>query len=359
MQEVFQGLKVIDSSSVLAGPSVGMFFAELGAHVIKIENPKQGGDVTRSWKTNSEQEGSVSAYWSSINYKKEIRFLNLADSNDRNELEQLLASADILLTNFKSGDAAKFQLEPLQLFQKYPSLIQASIYGFSSKEDRVAYDVVVQAETGFMYMNGDTSSAPTKMPVALMDVLAAHQLKEAILIALYSRLKTGKGKIISCSLERAGIASLINQASNYLMSGTIAKRAGSLHPNIAPYGEIISSVDKKQIVLAIGSDRQFGTLCNILSCPEVATDPRFVTNQQRVSNRILLLEKLQEKALLINADQLMKAFIENDVPAGLIKDMAEVLGTPVAQEMIREETIEGQHTRRITSIAFEDLTPQS
>jgi len=359
MQAVFQGLKVIDLSSVLAGPSVGMFFAELGAHVIKIENPKQGGDVTRSWKTNSEKEGSISAYWSSINYKKEIKFLNLTDGNDRSELEQLISSADILLTNFKSGDAMKFQLEPLHLFQKYPSLIQASIYGFSSNEDRVAYDVVVQAETGFMFMNGEDTSAPTKMPVALMDVLAAHQLKEAILIALYNRLKTGKGKIISCSLERAGISSLVNQASNYLMSGVIAKRAGSLHPNIAPYGEIISSADKKQIVLAVGSDRQFSSLCNTLSIPELASDDRFMSNQLRVVNRYLLLEKLQEKSTLINADQLMAAFIENDVPAGLIKNMAEVLESKIAQEMIREEIIEGQHTSRITSIAFEDLTPLS
>lgn len=359
MQEVFQGLKVIDLSSVLAGPSVGMFFAELGAHVIKIENPKQGGDVTRSWKTSAEQEGSISAYWSSINYKKEILFLNLSEFTDRDKLDQLLSDADILLTNFKSGDAFKFHLEPLELYKKYPSLIQASIYGFSSNQDRVAYDVVVQAETGFMFMNGDTHSAPTKMPVALMDVLAAHHLKEAILIALYNRLKTGKGKILSCSLERAGISSLVNQASNYLMSGVIAQRAGSLHPNIAPYGEIISSADNKQIVLAVGSDRQFTTLCHILGIPELANDNRFASNQQRVANRILLLEKLQEKAEEINAAQLMSAFIEQDVPAGLIKDMSDVLDAAIAQEMIREEIIEGQQTRRITSIAFEDLTPLS
>ena len=190
-------------------------------------------------------------------------------------------------------------------------------------------------------------------------MLAAHQLKEAILIALYDRLKTGKGKILSCSLERAGISSLVNQASNYLMSGVIAQRAGSLHPNIAPYGEIISSADNKQIVLAVGSDRQSPTLCHILGIPELANDNRFASNQQRVANRILLLETLQEKAEEINAAQLMSAFIEQAVPAGLIKDMSEVLNAAIAQEMIREEIIEGQQTCRITSIAFEDLTPLS
>lgn len=358
MNEVFKDLVVIDASSVLAGPSVGMFFAELGAKVIKIENAKQGGDVTRTWKNSAEQkDATISAYWSSINYKKEYLFLDLSEPKDQESIHELLSTADILLTNFKLGDAKKFNLQPEILWAKYPQLIQASIGGFSSEPSRVAYDVVMQAETGFMYMNGDAKTMPTKMPVALIDVLAAHHLKEAILIALYKRQKTHKGSILHCTLECAGISSLSNQASNYLMTGLVAQRNGSLHPNIAPYGELLQTADGKFIVLAVGSDRQFESLLEVLDLESLKNDERFIHNQNRVMHRTELLQLLTSHSIKINSDHLMEKLNAAFVPAGMVKTMDEIFATPLGKSMTRLEQIEGIETARVTSIAFDDLTP--
>ncbi|MEZ4799662.1 MAG: CoA transferase [Flavobacteriales bacterium] len=358
MEEVFKDLTVIDASSVLAGPSVGMFFAELGARVIKIENARLGGDVTRTWKTSSESASStISAYWSSINYGKEYVLLDFSNPDDLSVLHNYISTADILLTNFKSGDDKKFGLENEALYRKYPKLIQAAITGFSSSPDRIAYDVVMQAETGFMYMNGTPETTPLKMPVALMDVLAAHQLKEAVLIALYQRMKTGKGGVYRCSLERAGLASLINQASNYLMNGSIPERKGSLHPNIAPYGEMALTSDEKWIVFAVGSDRQFHSLMQDLGLEDLTDSAAFKHNQDRVKNRSMLHQHIQEKLKLHTAEYWMQKFTKSLVPVGLVKSMQDIFETELAQSMVLTETIDGAITKRVTSIAFEDITP--
>lgn len=358
MKEVFKDLLVIDASSVLAGPSVGMFFAELGARVIKIENSRLGGDVTRTWKTPAEStESRVSAYWASVNYGKEYRFLDFSNAEELAQFHQLISTADILLTNFKSGDDIKFGLESSILHNRYPQLIQASITGFSSAPERIAYDVVMQAETGFMYMNGTSDAPPLKMPVALMDVLAAHQLKEAVLIALYKRLKTGKGGVYRCSLERAGISSLVNQASNYLMTGDIPQRKGSLHPNIAPYGEMVKTSDAKWIVFAVGSDRQFQSLMRDLDLEELSMQSEFLNNQNRVKNRGLLLEHIQQKMLENTAAFWMNKFNASQVPAGVVKNMEDVFELDIARSLVLTENVEGTETLRVSSIAFEDITP--
>src|SRR5690606_24722143 len=172
-----------------------MFFAELGAKVVKVEHPLHG-DVTRSWKLPSEDENAeVSAYFSSVNYKKEYRKLDYTKAADRQEFLDLVASADILLTNFKVGDAEKFNLTTEVLQGVNPKLIHGRISGFGQDSDRVAYDLILQAESGFMSMNGTPESGPVKMPVALIDVLAAHQLKEGILVHCYSVCMITKQKL--------------------------------------------------------------------------------------------------------------------------------------------------------------------
>ena len=171
---MLEGLTVIDLSTVLAGPSVGTFLAELGASVIKVEHPVHK-DVTRTWRIPGET-GAVTSYFSSINYKKQYRSLDLKNSEDLDGLWNLLASADILLMNFKASDYESFGLSPESLKKAFPSLITATINGFGDESDRVAYDLILQAESGFMAMNGTPDSEPLKMPVALIDVLAAHHL---------------------------------------------------------------------------------------------------------------------------------------------------------------------------------------
>jgi crotonobetainyl-CoA:carnitine CoA-transferase CaiB-like acyl-CoA transferase len=350
--ELFKGLKVVDCSSVLAGPQVGTFFAELGAQVIKFENAKTNGDVTRTWHTPAESKEKISSYYSSINYKKEIRFVDLTNENDIALIHSELETADIVLSNFKGSDAAKFQLNAELLSQKFPSLIQGVIRGFEFEKNRLAYDVVLQAETGFMFMNGSSHGPPTKMPVALIDVLAAHQMKEGILCALIQKTKTGKGSCVEVSLEKAALASLANQASYFLMTGNIPQRLGSLHPNIAPYGELFQTKDEKWIVLAIGSDEQFRKLCLIFNDSNASSDFRFSSNTDRVKNRKDLQEILQTEFSKINCSRFELMAQASGVPYGRVRNMQEVFEREAALKNILHETIEGSHTQRMTSVAF-------
>lgn len=350
---MFEDLIVVDCSTVLAGPSVGTFFAELGASVTKIENPVIP-DVTRSWKLPSENKDyPVSAYFSSVNYRKQYRKLHFADAAQREQLIGLIRSADIFLSNFKKGDAEKFGLTDAFLLEINPKLIIGKISGFGSESDRVAYDLILQAETGYMSMNGTPESGPVKMPVALIDVLAAHQLKEGILAALLQRTQTGTGKVVSVSLYDAAICSLANQASNYLMQNHIPQRIGSLHPNIAPYGELFQTQDGKSLTFAIGSNRHFQILCDYLELPGLAADPRFAENAERVTNRTVLRELIQEVIANKHSEELLEFMHRHFVPAGLIKNLQEVFKDPGSQRLIRTETIEGIETRRITQLAFQ------
>ena len=345
-------LKIIDISTVLAGPSVGTFFAELGANVLKIENPNLP-DVTRSWKLPSEDKNStVSAYFSSVNYKKNYLQLNLKEEKDYAQFMELIRDADILISNLKFGDAEKLKLEDVLLRKENPRLICGKINGFGSKNDRVAYDLILQAESGFMSINGTSESGPVKMPVALIDVLAAHQLKEGLLLALLEREKSGKAKTVTVSLYDTAIASLVNQASNYLMGKEIPKRIGSLHPNIAPYGEIFKTADGDFITFAIGSDSQFKKLCHFLNVHELPKEARFYSNSNRVKNRTELEKILQAKIVEITTDTILSVMKMENVPVGKIQDLAEVFREPHAKSMIREEIIDSKLTSRITSIAF-------
>jgi crotonobetainyl-CoA:carnitine CoA-transferase CaiB-like acyl-CoA transferase len=349
---MFEGLKILDLSTVLAGPSVATFFAELGAEVIKIEHPKNP-DVTRSWKLPSEnQNEQVSAYFSSINYKKKFIRLNLQDSCDYNEFIELVKVSSIIISNFKRGDDIKLKISDEILRKFNPNLIIGKINGYGSDSDRVAYDLILQAETGFMSMNGTQSSGPVKMPVALVDVLAAHHLKEGLLLALLEKQKTGVARTIEVSLYDAAVSSLVNQASNYLMSGHVAERIGSLHPNIAPYGEIFETNDDKQITFAIGSDAHFQKLCKFLTIEELTNDSKFKTNQSRVSNRSELFELLRVKISKLSSSEVYDSMQKLHVPCGIIQTIQDVFQNPEAQKMIREEIIDDLPTKRVTSIAF-------
>lgn len=349
---MFSKLKVIDLSTVLAGPSVCTFFAELGAEVIKVENPNIP-DTTRSWKLASEDKtSSISAYFSSVNYKKNYLKLDLKNQENRQQLLDLLSDADIVVSNFKKGDVEKFQLTDSILHELNPRLIHGKITGYGSDSDRVAYDLILQAESGFMSMNGTPESGPVKMPVALIDILAGHQLKQALLIALLERMESNQGKSVQVSLYDAAICSLSNQASNYLMTGEVPKRMGSLHPNIAPYGELFQTADSQTVTFAIGSDKQFRHLCEFLDCANLIQDARFVSNQQRIVNRTVLAAILAAEILKKRSQDIVKWAEENFVPAGIVRTLDLVLGDEEAKRLIRTEELNGIQTKRMTSIAF-------
>jgi crotonobetainyl-CoA:carnitine CoA-transferase CaiB-like acyl-CoA transferase len=326
----FNGLRVLDLSSVLAGPSVASFFAELGAEVIKVESPQ--GDVTRTWFAKGENKDTLSAYYLSVNHDKKVMVVDL--KNNRSALDAYLEKADIVIMNFKPGDDAKWQLTSAELRATYPQLIVARIKGFEEENERVAYDVVLQAETGFMSINGTPDSGPLKMPVAMMDVLAAHQLKEAILCALIHRLRTGEGASVCCSLEMAGITGLMNQAMTYVKSEIIPERIGSLHPNICPYGETLTFADGITVVLAVGSQLQFEKMVALLEIPEIASEVDFKDNASRVAHRKELASRLQAAAAQCAFSPMESQWIAAHIPYGRIKNIDEVMQSPAGQQSL-------------------------
>ena len=344
-------LKIIDLSTVLAGPSVGTFFAELGARVLKIEHP-QHGDVTNTWRLKQESDLSKqSAYYTSVNYKKKLVKLNLGLAADYRVFLNELKDADILLMNFKKGADQKLKVTPTELWKINPSLLIGKITGFGSDNDRSAYDLILQAETGFMSMNGTSESGPVKMPVALIDVLAAHQLKEGLLLALLQR-EQGKGQVVSVSLYDAAICSLANQASNYLMTQQVPQRVGSLHPNIAPYGEIFETQDGQLLTFAIGSDQHFEKLVSYLDLHKLAKDPRFSSNIERVKNRGSLYHYMASVISMKTCAHIISSLLELGVPVAKIKSLEEVFEDPKAMSLVKTEQIDGQNTKRVSQIAF-------
>lgn len=350
---MLKDLLVVETAGVLAGPAVGLFFAELGARVVKVENPRVGGDVTRRWKLPEEDPASpVSAYFSSVNLGKEHRFIDLATADGRTELDALLAQADVLISNHMDKDAGKLGLAGERLRTLNPKLVHGHIRGYARNPARPAYDVVLQAESGYISMTGTHADQLAKLPVALIDILAAHQLKEGLLLALMQRMKTGEGAYVETSLEEAALTGLVNQATNWLMAGHVARPLGTLHPNIAPYGELFRCADGGHIILAVGSDAQFTKLCGVLGLPGLITDPRFAANPQRVAHRTELAAALAGAMERLAAPDLLAQLETAGVPAGAVNRMDQALASPASAGMVREELMEGRPTKRISGNAF-------
>ena len=333
---MFTGLKVIELASVLAGPGVGQFFAELGAEVIKIENSKTGGDVTRTWKGVGENTDDRSAYFCSVNWGKKSVAVDLGTSEGNKLVQKLIASADVVIASYKPGDAEKLGVSYDQVKTKNQRLIYGQITGYGSDNDRVGYDAVIQAESGFMDLNGEKNGEPTKMPVALIDILAGHQLKEGLLLALLHRERTGEGGFVEVSLIQAAIASLANQATNWLVAGKLPTRQGSAHPNIAPYGESFLTKDGKRVLLAVGSDKQFKDLCDLLEQPNLFLLAEFSTNEARVIYRNQLNESLKVAIEKWKSDDLLPKLHAKKIPAGIIQNLQHVFEMPEAKQLVME-----------------------
>lgn len=341
---MFEGLKIVEFSSVLAGPLVGSFFAELGANVIKVENKRSQGDPTRKWKLKNEDPATpVSAYYASANYAKQVIMLDLADPDDKFEAIQLVEDCDIVISNLRKSSAGKLGISYEQLHAVNAKLIYACISGYAYDDDRPAFDLVLQAETGYMSMTGEAGGNPCKVPIAFIDVMAAHHLKQGVLCALIRRMKTGKGSFVHISLYEAALASLINQGSNYLMCGFVPSAMGSLHPNIAPYGECLQTSDGKTIVLAVGTEKQFESLAGLIKLEDEA----FASNALRLKNRELLFEKLSSAFRQMHLAYWTENLSKRDIPFAQIKKIDEVLDAKEAQAKILSSNIEGVDTLRM------------
>jgi len=321
---VLSHLKVLELATILAGPAVGMFFAELGADVVKVENPSNGGDPTRGWRLAEETDrGGRSAYFCSVNWGKRSLALDLKQSPQRDTFLRLVACADILLLNLKPGDEKGLGLDSQTLWRHNPGLIIGSLSGYGSQSPRPGFDALIQAEAGYMAMNGPVGGPPCKLPVALMDLLAAHQLKEGLLLALLGR--SGQGQRIEVSLWDSALASLANQATNSLMLGYDPLPSGTEHPNLFPYGTLLPCADGVEVMLAVGTDRQFLALCECLEVAHLSVD--YASNAERVQSREKLRKVLETASRKLASTELAKRLEKAAVPAGKLQTVAQALGT--------------------------------
>ena len=348
----FAGLRVLELASVLAGPAVGMFLAELGAQVLKVENLLTAGDVTRCWRLAGESPDSdISAYFSCVNWGKRSLALNLKHPRGLELLRRLAAQADIVIANYKPGDAEKLGVDYAALSADNPGLIYAHLTGYGPDNPRSGFAALIQAETGFVGLNGEPERPGLKMPVALIDLLAAHQLKEAILVALLERQSSGRGQLVSVGLFQSGLVSLANQASAWLVAGQLPRRMGSEHPSIVPYGTVYTCADGLQLMLAVGSDGQFRALCRVLGCPEWAQDSRFASNPERVKHRQVLHPLLQASIECWRREVLLEALWQQQVPAGALHTVAEALAQPEAEPLRITDAVTG--LKGLRTLAFE------
>lgn len=348
----FQQLKVLDLSSVLAGPLAGSFFAELGATVVKVENLKTGGDATRQWKLPSEDpENSYSAYYHSANFGKEVFLLDFNSEIDRKKLEEIISQSDIVISNFQKKVAEKFDLLPDDILLKYPHLIIAQLSAYDFDDPRPGYDLVMQGETGWISMTGLDKDHYAKLPVAMIDIIASHQMKEAILICLIKKITTGKGSVIHVSLYKSALSALANQATNYLIAGHIPIPTGTLHPNIAPYGDIFADFDGIKFLLAVGSDAQFKKLWFTLNLSEKEYHT-FELNSGRLKHRVLLQNVLQQSFVLFKINELKEIFNAHNIPFCEIRSLDTVFDQSEAKTMLNKEEINGEIVSSVSSVAF-------
>lgn len=351
MHSPLSSLLVIELASVLAGPLVGMFCAELGARVIKVENATTNGDVTRSWRTQHENDAdSLNAYFNSCNVGKESIALNFHDDSDMSLLRCMLERADVVIQNFKHGDAEKFGLDAASCLAINPWAIILSINGYGSGSVRTGYDALVQAESGLMSINGNPGTEPVKLPIAFVDILAAHQAKEAMLLALLQRSTTGKGTAIEISLMDSALASLANQATNYFATGVVPQQSGSSHPNIVPYGTIFTTEDGVSVVPAIGTDKQFASFCEILDCTDLITT--YSTNTDRVSARNEVNKRIAEAISQSHSSELLNSCHLANVPLAPLNTIAQAVESDAGVAMTHTFTEADRTYKAMKTVAF-------
>ncbi len=322
------GLKVVELARILAGPWAGQLLGDLGADVVKVESP--AGDDTRAWGPPflPNPDGTRdAAYFHAANRGKRSVIADFRQPAGRATVRALAAGADVVVENFKLGGLASFGLGPDELRALNPRLVTCSITGFGQTGEwaaRPGYDFVVQGLSGMMDLTGEPDGPPQKIGVALADIITGLYATVAIQAALRQREDTGAGQHIDLSLMDCMVGVLANQALNTL-AGAPATRMGNHHPNIAPYSTFRCA--DGWIILAVGNDRQFARLCDVLTL-ELATDPRFATNPARVANRAPLTAALDQATGRWRRDDLLAACEAAGVPAGPIHSVAEALAIP-------------------------------
>lgn len=312
------GLLVADFSRVLAGPLASMFLADLGATVVKVERPGTGDD-TRSW--GPPYVGAATTYYTSVNRNKRSIALDLADPGDRRLAGRLARRADVLLENYRPRKLAEFGLDAATLAVDNPGLVYCSISGFGTGAgaDLPGYDFVAQAVGGLMSITGEPGGPPVKAGVALVDVLTGLHATIGILAALRERDHSGHGQVVQVNLLSSLLSSLVNQGAAYINGAGVPSALGNRHPSIAPY-ETLQARDAP-IAVAVGNDRQFAALAVCLGRPELAADPRFAANRDRVANRAALAAALESALSARDAAHWTDRLQQAGVPCGPVNDI--------------------------------------
>ena len=329
------GIRVIELARVLAGPWAGQMLADMGADVIKVENP-EGGDDTRAWGPpfveDRDGENLSAAYYHATNRGKRSIAADLKTPEGQDIARRLVATADVVIENFKLGGLKKYGLDYDSLKAINPKLVYCSITGFGQDgpyASLAGYDYIVQGMSGFMSITGEPDGQPMKAGVAIADIFTGIYAVSAIQAALIHAMKTGEGQLVDMALLDVMSAVLANQNMNYLISGTAPTRLGNAHPNISPY-EVIP-VSDGHIILAVGNDGQFRRFCRVLGIETLADDERFATNKARVANRHEVRRVLVAETGKWTKADLLAACGDNAVPAGPINTVAEMFADPQIQ----------------------------
>ncbi|MGO2020513.1 CaiB/BaiF CoA transferase family protein [Psychrobacter sp.] len=336
------GIKVLDLSRVLAGPSCTQVLADLGAEVIKVERPHIG-DETRHWAPPKFSD-DTSAYYATINRNKKSLTVDITTDAGQDIIKKLAADSDLLVENFKVGGLKKYGLDYDSLKQDNPRLIYASLTGFGQTGPdaaRPGYDYIIQGLSGLMSITGPSDGEPHKVGVAVVDLFAGLQLTIGIQAALIARETAGLGQQVDVALLDSALAMLANVGMNHLASGKVPPRLGNQHPNIVPY-QVFAGQGEQHFILACGNDSQFAKLCDVLAV-DWHTDDRFTTNPNRVANRMLLCDELSKKFAEQPRTYWLEVLDQAGIPCGAIHNVAEALAMPqaLAREMVVNFTEQG------------------
>jgi formyl-CoA transferase len=333
------GVRVLDLTRVVAGPYCSMFLGDLGAEVVKVEQPGIGDD-TRGW--GPPFAGGESAYYLCINRNKKSLTLDLKSKRAVELLRELAKSADVIIENFRPGTMERLGLGEKELRALNPRLIYASLTGFGADgpmSDWPGYDLIVQAWGGLMSITGTPDGEPVKVGVAIIDLVAGLMLGKAITAALFAREKIGIGQRIDTSLLEAEVASLINVGSNYLMGGEVPARWGNAHPNIVPYQNFKTA--DGYLVIGVASETIWKRFCAAIGREALAQDPRFINNSKRVENRAELVALLSEIFLQRNNTTWIRLLTEAEVPCAPVQTIDQVFQAP--QVLHRDMLLEIDH----------------
>jgi formyl-CoA transferase len=331
------GLFVLDLSRILAGPTATQMLGDLGAEVIKIENPKSGGDDTRSWGPNYARDADgaptdLSAYFMASNRNKLSVAVDISTEDGQAQVRALAARADVVIENYKPGGLAKYGLDHETLLKAHPGLVYCSISGFGQtgpNRDLPGYDLMAQGYSGIMSLTGDPDGVPTKVGVGIADVMCGMYATIGILAALRHRDRTGEGQHIDLSLVDSSVAWLINEGCNYMVSGKLPERRGNAHPNIVPYDAFAAR--DGHVLVAVGNDAQFRRFCDCIDAPQVGADARFATNLSRITHRDALTPLLADVLRHLNKADILHRMAAAKVPGGPIHTVGEALASDQVQ----------------------------